>query len=494
MTGRKGGREGGRARDLSILAALLAAATLLRLPGLSGDLWLDEVFSRTSLVGLSLPRILSTFTSDNQHLLYSLLAKLSLALPMAESAALRLPALVCGVASVWALVRLATPLVGRTSAYWAAALMTVSYHHIWFSQNARGYSGLLLATLLATDAFLRLETAGRRRDIWIYALALAFGGGMHLLMGFVGLAHLLLVTGVAVRGGPQARPAVRRWALSLAAGVALTLALYAAALRQVFVFFTQPAARVYGAAEGWTRPLWLVREALTGLSAGSVTGLVVLGLAGSLALAGAVSLARRRWLAPALFTLPAILSLIALVGLHRHLWPRFFFHFLGFGCLFLVHGATTLARRLGRPHLATALCGAMVLASLATLPRLYRFPKQDFTGARRFVEGALEEGDVAVGIGLAGEAYHSYYAPHWASARTLDELALVRGQCRGRAWVVYTLPGYIEQTRPDLLRALETEYEPERVFRGTLPRGEILVRVGPCSMEPVEPAESATRP
>jgi 4-amino-4-deoxy-L-arabinose transferase-like glycosyltransferase len=477
------GREGGRDPHLWILAGLLAAATLLRLPGLAGDLWLDEVFSRTSFVSLPLLRILSTFTSDNQHLLYSLLAKLSLHLPIDEAAALRLPALVCGVASVWALVRLATPLVGRTSAYWAAALMTVSYHHIWFSQNARGYSGLLLATLLATDAFLRLETGGRRRDVWIYAVALAFGAGMHLLMGFVGLAHLLLAAGVVVRGDTEARPAVRRWAVGLATGVVLTLALYAPAFRQVFVFFTRPAPRVYGAAEGWTRPLWLVREALAGLSADSAAGLAVLALAGSLAVAGAVSLARRRWLAPTLFTLPAILSLITLVGLHRHLWPRFFFHFLGFGCLLLVHGATTVARRLKRPRLATALCTAMVLASLATLPHLYRLPKQDFTGARQFVEKALEEGDVAVGVGLAGEAYHSYYAPDWATARTLDELATLRARCRGRTWVVYTLPGYIAQTRPHLLRALETDYEPARVFHGTLPRGDIVVRVAPCSEE-----------
>jgi uncharacterized membrane protein len=47
------------------------------------------------------------------------------------------------VASIGALYLLGRAVAGPTEALFAAALMTVAYHHVWFSQNARGYSGLL---------------------------------------------------------------------------------------------------------------------------------------------------------------------------------------------------------------------------------------------------------------------------------------------------------------------------------------------------------------
>jgi hypothetical protein len=69
-----------------------------------------------------------------------------------------------------------------------------------------------------------------------------------------------------------------------------------------------------------------------------------------------------------------------------------------------------------------------------------------------------------------------YYAPEWKLARTLEELEAARAAEAG-TWVVYTLPGYIAQTRPELLEALERDYEHVRSFPGTLPHGEMIVRV-----------------
>ena len=460
------------------LLGLLGGGLVLRLPGLGGDLWMDEVFALVRFMRPPLLQILTTFTSDNQHLLYSAAAHLALYLPIGEAVAIRLPALGLGVASLWALVRLATPLAGRGAATWAAALMAASYHHAWFSQNARGYTGLLLATLLATDAYLRLERGESGANAWIYAAALALGAGMHLLMGFVGLAHLL-AAGAAAAMGRLTGSRLRHFAAAFAGGGLLTILVYAAAFGEAVAFFTNPTARAYGAAEGWTRPLWLLREAISGLASGFGAGLVLgLGaviLAAAPALLGAWTLARRRPTAVVLFLLPGALTLAALVVLDRHLWPRFFFHFLGFACLALVCGAMELSRRTGRERLGPWLCAALVAASLTTLPRLYRLPKQDFSGARSLVEASLAPGDVVVGVGLAGETYRLYYAPHWRLARTLEELEAA-GAGAERVWAVYTLPGYLAQTRPELLAALESEYSLVGRLPGTLPGGELIVR------------------
>ena len=70
-------------------------------------------------------------------------------------AALRLPAVLFGVASIAALYLFARRVTTVREALVAAALMTVSYHHIWFSQNARGYSALLFWTLVSSWLFAR---------------------------------------------------------------------------------------------------------------------------------------------------------------------------------------------------------------------------------------------------------------------------------------------------------------------------------------------------
>ena len=54
----------------------------------------------------------------------------------------------------------------------AAGLLTVSYHHVWFSQNARAYTALLFFTLIATTLCLRMCRAplvANRRTTLVYA-------------------------------------------------------------------------------------------------------------------------------------------------------------------------------------------------------------------------------------------------------------------------------------------------------------------------------------
>ena len=82
------------------LASIMVLALALRVVGVGDRLWFDEikmiVFYMTKPIGT----IFATYDNQNQHLLYSLMAKASTVVFGEGSAPLRLPALLFGVASI----------------------------------------------------------------------------------------------------------------------------------------------------------------------------------------------------------------------------------------------------------------------------------------------------------------------------------------------------------------------------------------------------------
>ena len=175
-----------------------------------------------------------------------------------------------------------------------------------------------------------------------------------------------------------------------------------------------------------------------------------------------------------------------MLALGHNLWPRFFFFAMGFALLIVVHGAmvfptlitqsfTSLpfARRLSATAgLATACL--MIVASAVTVPRNYAHPKQDYSGARDFVESQRGPNDVVVAVGLAGVAYRSYFAPTWSVAQTEAELDAVR-QGRKNVWLIYTLPVEVKAYRQDVWQTIQSDFAIVKVFPGTLGGGEIVV-------------------
>ena len=249
----------------SALAALTLVALGLRLWRLDSGLWLDEVFTLLDFGRVPLTEVVTMFPSQNQHMLYSVLMHFPLALWGESAWALRLPAALFGVGSVWAVFLLGRKLVGVRQALLAAALMTVSYHHVWFSQNARGYTGLLLFTILAT--WLWLEARDRQRWSWwvAYAVALWLGLWVHTTMVFVVASHVLVelpgaartLYGARRRGEslsaiPVLRKPVAAWLL---AGT-LSLQVYALSLPEFF----RTALHETSMDAEWTNPVWAATE------------------------------------------------------------------------------------------------------------------------------------------------------------------------------------------------------------------------------------------
>lgn len=478
----------GRRADTVAVALILALAVGLRALRIDTDLWMDEVFTLVDFVRLPAGAIATSYPSDNQHLLYSLLARVCVVVLGESAGALRIPAAAFGVASLWATWRLGRLVFGARHGLLAAALLAVSYHHVWFSQNARGYTGLLLGTVLSTELLLRALWTGRAR-LWIgYAVTLALATSVHLTMVFVPAAHALVVLALAVsqrRGRAMWKPA-GAWALA----ASLTLQVHALVLPQMLAFFSTPGAGTTNAPLEWKSPLWLVNETLRGLGLNLALGWSGLAAGAALFAAGGLGLLRRDRIAAVLMALPAFLGGAILLALGRNLWPRFFFHEAGFAALFAVEGALVLGHAIARRTGATATSGPriaesaiallLVLGSAASLPRVYALPKQDWSGARDFVRAERGPDDLVVAVDLAGIVYGRYYAPEFARADDSGELAALRvharqGSVATRTWVLYTLPRYLAVVQPDLLRVLESEFDVARTFPGTLGDGAIVV-------------------
>lgn len=483
--------DGGPSLRTAILVMIVLSTVgfALRLWNLNSDLWIDEVLTLLDFVRQPFGQMITSFPSQNQHMLYSVLAHASTGIFGESAWSFRLPAVMFGIGSIWALFLLCRRLLGIREALFAAALITFSYHNIWFSQNARGYTGILFFTLLAT--WLWFEALQKNEWRWWigYAAAVVLGMWVHMTMAFVvaahGLVYLALLALPSLSGGKTVRSLERRagwhpfaaWLLS----VTVTLQLYALALPE----FLRVGLHEESKESEWTNPLWVIKESLSGLSIG-FAGIAVLICGGAFVAFGWISLFRRNRRLAVLLVLPAILAGSTMLVLGHNLWPRFFFFSMGFGILIVIHGAMQLpgavlgfanALKL-RPQLAAhtgaALATLMILASLGTLPRNYALPKQNFSGAKAYIEQHKLPGDTIVAVGLADVIYGRYLAPDWTVPKTGAELETVT-QSNSNVWLVYTIPIELRAFRPDLWQAIQKDYETVQVFPGTLNGGEVFV-------------------
>jgi len=466
--------------SLIILGLLLAAALALRLYRLDAGLWLDEITTYLNYVKSPFGVIVTTYDSQNQHFVFSLLARLSVLIFGDGAAALRVPAVLFGVGSIAALYLLGRELAGEKEALLAAGLFTFSYHHIWFSQNARGYTGLLFWTLLSSYFLVRGLNENRPR-LWLaYAVAAALGVYTHMTMFFPIFGQVVVYAATLLVRWRKPWPG-RWWGLFAGFGVAalLVLTLYGLVIPQLLDTLT--AKEGDATFEQWQNPLWTALEIVRGLRigfAGGVAALVAVTVFGL----GAWNWLRTR---PALLTLlfvPAVFGAVVMVITEHNLWPRFFFFAFGFGVLVVIRGVMVLARVLTRllrwPEVRAGQLGlsfgvAMVAVSALSVPLVYG-PKQDYQGALAYIEAARQPGDAVVVAGITAYAYKDFYPTDWTAVETAQALDEVQGQA-ARTWLLYTFPPHLQALYPDVLARVEQEFEVVEQFPGTLNGGDIFV-------------------
>jgi 4-amino-4-deoxy-L-arabinose transferase-like glycosyltransferase len=461
-------------RASGLAATLVLLALGLRLYALGRGLWVDEVTTLVQYVRPPFGVIATTYDSQNQHPLYSLLAHAAFRLFGESAWALRLPAALFGTATVWALWRLGREVAGEREGLLAALVLTVSYQHVWFSQNARGYSGLLFWAVLSSWLLVR-ALREQRPALWAwFAVSVALGMYTHLTMLFVVLGQFAAYLWALLRGRLAGAERWRPLAAGFVLSGLLTLTLYALVLPQLRGANATDLSNV----ATWRSPWWMLRETLAGLGLSGpaiAAGLLVVG-------AGILSYLRREAIIPILLVVPVVLGGAITLATHHHLWPRFFFFAAGFGVLVVVRGLLALAERAGallrwpdrrRLVAGTAVVLLLGLAMARSLQWVYR-PKQDYAGARDFVRGALAPGDTVVVAGVAKLPYRMYYEPAWASVESLAELQAARAAAR-RTWLLFTLPIEMQNTHPDILAMAEREFTLVQQFDGSLNGGTIYV-------------------
>jgi len=465
-----------------VLALILVGAAALRLWSLGAGLWFDEILTLVNYVRHPVGYILTTFDSQNQHPLYSLLARASV-VGFGESAAtLRLPAAVFGVAGVWALFWFARHVTNVWEAVLSAALLACSYHHVWFSQNARGYTSLMFWTLVSTGLFLRMLEGAAPRKWGLpfgYGAAVALGTYTHVTGALVAVGHAVVWGVAALRSRSRIGSGVlwRPIAGVLLAG-SLTLLLYAPVWPQLAGTLAGPS--VGAPQTDWQRPAWMIAETVRGLSRGVPGGVggVVVGIV--ILIVGLWSYARERLEVTLLFvTAPCLLALL-IVAMRHNLWPRFFLFAAGFGVLVALRGVTEIARRVlpRKAFLLPAIPGVVLVAGSAlTVPRAWG-PKQDFEGAARFIDGNAATGDAVVTVDVTEFPYRDYLTRDWHSIASAEELRDIEVR-HPRTWVLYTFPTRLSAVYPDVWQRLQRDYRVAARFRGTVGGGAIVVMERP---------------
>lgn len=253
---------------------LLVVAVALRVAFLDVPLRYDEATTYNNFVSKPLYVGLAHYPLPNNHLLHTFLAKVSVTTLGSAPWAIRMPALLAGLALVPATFALARVMYGRAAALFAAALVASSSTLVEYSTNARGYT---LVALLTVVAFLAATRVLENDSIGGWAVIVVAGAlGLYavpvMLYPLGGLFTWLLASRLVARA--PLRPFLGQLGVCAAAIGALTFLLYApvfaaSGIRSVtsndFVepkswgaFFDRVPGHVQDTLEIWVRDLPLV--------------------------------------------------------------------------------------------------------------------------------------------------------------------------------------------------------------------------------------------
>jgi mannosyltransferase len=481
-------------RPLAWLTVITALAAALRLYGLDGDLWIDEI-ANVETASRPFREFFTTPKSLNHHLLHTVLVRGMLELTGAREWAVRLPAVVFGVATVPAIYALARQALRPRESLLVALLVATSYHHVLYSQNSRGYTSLIFWTVLATWFFARALSADRTRD-WIGFAGTSFLAGASVLVaGFtlLGQAAVLgLVAHQIRRAGGDPRPITVKALVVIAAICLVLLDMYAAALPR---FYRQVAPKP---------DMWMESAGPTGfwyeLGRGLGEGFGETGLVAVVVLIVAVSpgvflFVRRHSVYCALLCAPlaTLGAAVLLIGLFA--MPRYFLWALVPFALGFVGSASVWPPRTAR-WTAPALAALVAVGSLMALRSYYAVP---FQASRESLEWVLQESspqDVVVVIGATGRLAR-YYGPRVGllgertvfEVDSLDQLLAIEARYADRnVWLLSTQWLLILVRTRSMSEHIDRCYRPLRTYPAKVHRMEITVWTRRCEVAPLDGA------
>ncbi len=449
---------------LPLLIVLLAAGLRLYHLG-SKSLWLDEAVTATATTYRTFHDLIAWTQWDDQMPLYNLITWLLGPFGHGE-AFVRLPSAVAGTLTIPVMYFLGKATFGRRAGLVAALLAAVMPFAIWYSQEARPYALLMLATSLQMYFAYQAVSLNRVFDwaglaaatllnLYTHYIAIAATLGVCAFIGFA-----LVYAGIRVMRGHQRR--FRQWLQTCAAGFLTAVIIvvgylpWARTLRNFLHRPTQGLARYVG--DHHTATFHDVQAFLTSFN---LTGLVlvVLGIGLVACLAWAVA---GRVQAAALPVICLVVPLGALwLKLHGSiflLFPRYLGFLFPAAILLAAIGVESVAvvtgglRWFARPAFGRRLAGAvsLVLAALMLVqlaPAVasgYRTPKDDYRGAADLIISSSPPDSVVLAMGRYSNfvtiSLGYYLAQRHSTIKVVeskeidDRVAARLEQGRGQVW------------------------------------------------------------
>ena len=325
--------------EVIFLLILLVVALTIRLHSINRGLYYGEIATVINFVAVdSFWTTISYYEVFNNHIAYSILAYFSRIILGQSEWALRLPALLMGITSLYLFWYLARDLVDRKIAVLASFGLAIAPAHVSWSVSVRGYSGLVLFTLISTFLYFRLLRQPSYR-VWIlFILASVAGIYTHLYASFVTGVQILLVLFLVLR---QTYPKQEKVYLSVQA-FRFTWSAFLVIIFLSFLCYlpvlTQLVFWIVARGQGSFQIFFPITLAV--LLSGSTGYQAVTALVFMLFVLGLVTLWRSHFLEAVYFTFLAIIPLLIVWLILRPfgIYPRFFGYYLPYYILLVFLG------------------------------------------------------------------------------------------------------------------------------------------------------------
>lgn len=462
--------------ELFSIAGLMLLGLALRLPGLNQGLWFDEIVTLVNFVRLPAEDIVNQYYSLNNHVFYSLSAHVTTQLFGESAVSLRLPALVFSICTIPAIYHLGRQITSRQEALLATVFLVGSYHHVWFSQNARGYTGLILGAVLASILFLHLIKSANPRVmvIPVYAIVVALTTWIHLTAISMLMAHGLIWLTLMLQRSHRDQAAVMvRTGTAILLAAVLIVVIYSPLLPGLIQHFASPAVDV---PTSWKSTGWVLNEFIQGINQTVPGGWPVLVVVMAVMTAGVVSYLKQGVTLLAVLLLPVSFILIAIFATNQILYPRFLISAMPFLLLIGVRGGFVLSSIIlpflsGRQVLIAGLLVAV--ASFSQVPAAWK-PKQDFESTVQFLNDQREPGDEISCLTFTYLPLAKYWQLDCKKIESPAQLDSTEEAAK-RSWIIYTLPVPTSEKLPEVWSRIQSEYQQVRKFKGSLHGGDITV-------------------
>lgn len=203
-------------KDNYLLLFIVLAGLALRIYDLGGEsIWFDEVVSiDVSRLGfIEQIKWVADQSKEGNPPFYYMLLHLWIPVFGDSEFVSRFPSLVFGVLSIVLTYSIGRLLFGKRAGLFAALIIAVSFFHVRYSQEARGYTLMVFLALVSCYALLKLISGWKLRWAGVYVLSSALLCYTHYFGLFTILAQNLFYFTLFLRRGRSGAPALTRWIL-----------------------------------------------------------------------------------------------------------------------------------------------------------------------------------------------------------------------------------------------------------------------------------------